>query len=108
MYLRLVRFGFASISGTLPRTKDIRHLVHVQFTEAGVTGARGEETMKKNCRTDQPRIFDGRIITSDEIERTHKEVLSSSVFEAVFDPMRELIEDLWLDRLYKLPPKEMH
>ena len=56
--------------------------------------------MKKNRRAYQPRIFDGRIIMSDEIERTHKEVLSSSAFEAVFDPMRELIEDLWPDRLY--------
>jgi hypothetical protein len=45
--------------------------------------------MKKNRRAYQPRIFDGRIIMSD-------------------DSMRELIEDLWPDRLYKLPPKEMH
>jgi hypothetical protein len=30
---------------------------------------------KKRRRTYEPRVFDGRIITSDEIERIHKEVL---------------------------------
>jgi hypothetical protein len=47
-----------------------------------VTGTRGEETMKKNRRTYQPRVFD-------------------NAFEVVFDAMRELIEDLWPERVYK-------
>jgi hypothetical protein len=38
--------------------------------------------------------FRGRVITSDEIERIHKEVLKFERIEAVSDPMRELIEDL--------------
>jgi len=54
----------------------------------------------------QPRVFDGRIIMSDEIERIHKEVLEFESIEAISDPMRELIEDLWPELVYKLPLKK--
>jgi hypothetical protein len=55
----------------------------------------------------EPRVFDGRIMISDEIERIHKEVLSFERIEAVSDPMRELIEDLWPELVHKLPPKNL-
>jgi hypothetical protein len=61
--------------------------------------------MKKR-RTYQPRVFEGRVIMPDEIERIHKEVLSFERIEAISDPMRELIEDLWPELEYKLPPKK--
>jgi hypothetical protein len=61
--------------------------------------------MAKKRRTYEPRVFDGRIITSDEIERIHKEVLKFERIEAISDPMRELIEDLWPELAHKLPPK---
>jgi hypothetical protein len=51
--------------------------------------------MTKKRRVYQPRVFEGRVIMSDEIERIHKEVLKFERIEAVSDPMRELIEDLW-------------
>jgi hypothetical protein len=41
-----------------------------------------------------------------EIERIHKEALSFERIEAISDPMRELIEDLWPELEYKLPPKK--
>jgi hypothetical protein len=52
-----------------------------------------------------PRIFDGRVIEHDEIERIHQEVLSFERMEVVSDPMRELIEDVWPELVHKLPPK---
>jgi hypothetical protein len=55
----------------------------------------------------EPRVFEG-IIMSDEIERIHKEVLEFERIEAISDPMRELIEDLWPELAHKLPPKETH
>jgi hypothetical protein len=58
--------------------------------------------MTKKRRTYQPRVFEGRIIMSDEIERIHKEVLKFERIEAVSDPMRELIEDLWPELVHKL------
>lgn len=61
--------------------------------------------MKKR-RTYQPRVFEGRVIMLDEIERIHKEVLEFESIEAISDPMRELIEDLWPELEYKLPPKK--
>jgi len=53
----------------------------------------------------ESRVFDGRIIHSAEIERIHKEVLDFERIEAISDPMRELIEDLWPELVTKLPPK---
>jgi hypothetical protein len=54
----------------------------------------------------EPRLFGGRVVMPDEIERIHKEVLELERIEAVSDPMRELIEDLWPELVHKLPPKE--
>ena len=53
----------------------------------------------------ESRVFDGRIIHSAEIERIHKEVLDFKRIEAISEPMRELIEDLWPELVTKLPPK---
>jgi hypothetical protein len=60
--------------------------------------------MTKKTRYES-RVFDGRIIHSDEIERIHREVLDFKHIEAISDPMRELIEALWPELVHKLPPK---
>jgi hypothetical protein len=52
----------------------------------------------------ESRVF-GRIIHSAEIERIHKEVLDFKQIEAISEPMRELIEDLWPELANKLLPK---
>jgi hypothetical protein len=62
--------------------------------------------MSKKRRTYQPRVFDGRVIMPDEIEQIHKEVLKFERIEAISDPMRELIEELWPELVHKLPPKK--
>ena len=41
-----------------------------------------------------------------EIGRIHKDVLSFERIEAISGPMRMLIEDLWPELEYKLPPKK--
>ena len=53
----------------------------------------------------ESRVFDGRIIHSAEIERIHKEVLDFERIEAISEPMRELIEDLWTELVSKLPKR---
>ena len=50
----------------------------------------------------ESRVFDGRIIHSAEIERIHREVLDFKHIEAISEPMRELIEDLWVMQPLKL------
>ena len=57
------------------------------------------------ARRYEPRVFEGRVIESDEIERIHKQVLEFKRIEALSDPMRELIENLWPELVPKLPPK---
>jgi hypothetical protein len=41
----------------------------------------------------------------DEIERIHKDLLQFERIEAISDPMRELVEDLWPELVHKLPPR---
>jgi hypothetical protein len=55
-------------------------------------------------RTYEPSIFEGRIMLPDEIEQIHKEVLEFERIDAISDPMRELIEELWPQLAHKLPP----
>jgi hypothetical protein len=61
--------------------------------------------MTKKHRRYEPRVFDGGIIMHDEIERIRKEVLEFERIEAVSDPMRELIEELWPEPVHELQPK---
>jgi hypothetical protein len=63
--------------------------------------------MKKR-RVYEWRVFQGRIMMPDEIERIHKEVLEFERIEATSEPMRELIEDLRPELVHKLPPKRPH
>jgi hypothetical protein len=78
------------------------------FTGGALLAHDGRPMTRKQHRAYEPRYFDGRIIESDEIERIHKEVLEFESIEAIADPMRELIEDLWPELVYKLPPKRPH
>jgi hypothetical protein len=63
--------------------------------------------MKKR-RVYEWRVFQGRIMMPDEIERIHKEVLEFERIEAISEPMRELIEDLRPELVHKLPRKRPH
>ena len=64
------------------------------------------EDSRRNRDAYEPRIFDGRVMLPDEIERIHREVLGFERIESISDPMRELIEDLWPELVHKLPPKQ--
>jgi hypothetical protein len=58
-------------------------------------------------RVYEPRIFESRVMLSDEQEQQlYKELLESERIELVSDSMRELIEDVWPELAHKLPPKE--
>jgi hypothetical protein len=61
--------------------------------------------MAKKKYVYEPRIFEGRVMMPEEIERVHKELLEFEHIEAVSDSVRKLIEDLWPELLQKLPPR---
>jgi hypothetical protein len=85
---------------------DTRLCRNTRGRDGGVRQELAAAMSKKRRRTYQPRVFDGRVIMPDEIERIHKEILEFERIEAISDPMRELIEDLWPELLHKLPPKK--
>ena len=82
-----------------PVTDEAEHFIRCPACGAGSTA------MTKKKPRYESRVFDGRIIHSAEIERIHKEVLDFERIEAISEPMRELIEDLWPELVSKLPPK---
>lgn len=43
----------------------------------------GPDAMAKKRRTYEPRVFDGRVIESDEIERIHQEILTFDSTEVI-------------------------
>jgi hypothetical protein len=57
------------------------------------------------ARKYEPRVFGGRVVMPDELERIHKGLLEFERIESVSDEMRELIEEVWPELLHKLPPK---
>jgi len=79
--------------------------VRVRARRAVAPSGAGPTAMTKKKPRYESRVFDGRIIHSAEIERIHREVLDFKHIEAVSEPMRELIEDLWPELANKLPPK---
>jgi hypothetical protein len=60
--------------------------------------------MSKKRRVYQPRVVDGRVMTSADLERLHKELRDFERIDFISDEMREVIEDLWPELVHKLPP----
>jgi hypothetical protein len=58
-------------------------------------GARVIEDSRRKRDPYEPRICEGRVMLPEEIQRIHREILSFERIEAISDPMREPIEDLW-------------
>jgi hypothetical protein len=62
--------------------------------------------MTKKRRTYQPRIVGGQIMMAGDLKRLHKELLEFEHIDHISDEMRAVIEDLWPELVYKLPPKK--
>jgi hypothetical protein len=56
----------------------------------------------------EPRVFGGRVVMPDELERMHRGLLEFERIECVSDEMRKLIEEVWPELAHKLPPEETH
>jgi hypothetical protein len=59
---------------------------------------------KKRC-TYQPRVVDGRVMTSADLKRLHKELRDFERIDFISDEMRAVIEDLWPELVHKMPAK---
>jgi hypothetical protein len=58
--------------------------------------------MTKKRRTYQPRIVGGQVMMPADLKRLHKYMLD---IEHISDEMRAVVEELWPELAYKLPPK---
>jgi len=68
---------------------------------------RGTERVRvlKPKRIYAPRIISDHVMAQEDFERLHKFLVDTEDLTEVSDDMRELIEEEWLELVYKLPPK---
>jgi hypothetical protein len=53
----------------------------------------------------EPRVVGGKLVMPAELQRIHSIILGAAVVEIVSDEMRAVVESLWPELAYKLPPK---
>ena len=53
----------------------------------------------------EPRLVGGKLIMPAELQRIHSIVLDVAEVGIVSNEMRAVVESLWPDLVYKLPPK---
>jgi hypothetical protein len=53
----------------------------------------------------EPRVVGGKLIMPAELQRIHSIVLDAVEVEIISDEMRAVVESLWPELAYKLPPK---
>ena len=53
----------------------------------------------------EPRLFGGKLMMPSDLQRLHRSMLDTDAIEVISDEMREVIESLWPEVAYKLPPK---
>jgi hypothetical protein len=53
----------------------------------------------------EPRFVGGKLILPAELQRIHSIVLDAVEVETISDEMRAVVESLWPELSYKLPPK---
>jgi hypothetical protein len=76
------------------------------LTSAAEKPGQWDPLKKRSGPKYEPRVFGGRVVLPDELERIHKEIVTLERIDSVSNEMRELIEDLWPELLHKPPPKE--
>ena len=53
----------------------------------------------------EPRVVGGKLIMPAELQRIYSIVLDAVEVEIISDEMRAVVESLWPELAYKLPPK---
>jgi len=53
----------------------------------------------------EPRIIGGKLVMPAELQRIHGIVLDAVEVEVISEEMRAVVESLWPELAYKLPPK---
>ena len=62
--------------------------------------------MSKERRVYISRVVGDQVMTSADLERLHKYMLEIEGIDHISDEMRAVVEDLWPELAYKLPPKK--
>jgi hypothetical protein len=53
----------------------------------------------------EPRIVCGKVMMPADLQRIHTSVLNGTMTGMISDETRAVVESLWPELLYKLPPK---
>jgi hypothetical protein len=68
-------------------------------------GRRGRQRSNRARFPYEPRFVGGKLIMPAELQRIHSIVLDAVEVEIISDEMRAVVESLWPELAYRLPPK---
>jgi hypothetical protein len=53
----------------------------------------------------EPRLVGGKMMMPSDLQRLHRFMLETDVVGVISDEMRAVVEAVWPELIYKLPPK---
>ena len=74
-------------------------------TNKNVGGQPGKQRSDRARFPYEPRAVGGKLIMPAELQRIYSIVLDAVEVEIISDEMRAVVESLWPELAYKLPPK---
>jgi hypothetical protein len=66
---------------------------------------KGRERTDRKLYPYEPKVVGGKLIFPAELQRIHSIVLDAVEVEIISDEMRAVVESLWPELVYKLPPR---
>jgi hypothetical protein len=74
-------------------------------TNKAVGGQPGRQRGDRKRFPYEPRVVGGKLVMPAELQRIHSIVVDAVEVEIISDEMRAVVETLWPELAYKLPPK---
>ena len=66
---------------------------------------KGRERTDRKLYPYEPAVVGGKLIAPAELQRIHRIILDAAEVEIISDEMRAVVNSLWPELAYKLPPK---
>jgi hypothetical protein len=74
-------------------------------TDKAVGGQPGRHRGDRKRFPYEPRVVAGKLVMPAELQRIHSIVVDAVEVEIISDEMRAVVESLWPELAYKLPPR---
>ena len=99
-------FGGLGIFGTPAHLADeMFAATSVRATHDSLDSRARSISRPANATRNEPRLIGGKLVMPAELQRIHAIVQDAVEVEIISDEMRAVVETLWPELAYKLPPR---